>query len=133
MRPRFSLRWLFIATTLIALLCYWIILPTIVAERFVRAAATDNYERADNCFRNVEDKFLVKWNEKHWRFKARGKPEPRTSKQLLRGPRVVVLTVMYGDAGPIRTLQGTVLVTRSGLLSPQLMNGMSHGMVVARN
>ena len=105
MRPRlrFSLRTLFVAATVVAVVCYWMIRPTIIAERFVRAVSAKNYERADACFRSVDDRFLLEMNEKHWRFFAQAELQPGSYKEFVRGHRRIELQMSYGDAGPMVT------------------------------
>lgn len=115
---RFSLRTLFAGATLVALACYWMIRPTVIAERFVRAVSAKNYERADAYFRDPNDRFLFDMQEKHWRFFARAELEPCSFRDFVRGHRLVGLQVSYGDAGPMRKLTWTVIVTRGGLLAP---------------
>ncbi|MCI0332409.1 MAG: hypothetical protein L0228_04205, partial [Planctomycetes bacterium] len=89
MRPRFSLRWLFLATALVAVLCYWLVYPTVVANRFVRSVAAKDYALADTCFQNPNDRILFDLNENHWRFKAQAELEPQSFTQLLRGLRII--------------------------------------------
>jgi len=127
MRPRFSLRWLFLGTALFAVFCYWLILPTVVANRFVRALAEMDYKLADTCFRSTNDRFLFDSNEKHWHFKAQAELGPRSFAHLLRGQRIISLTVMYGDAGPLRVSICTVIATRRGLLTPLVTGGTGGG------
>ena len=116
--PRFSLRTLLVVTALAAAGCYWLIFPTIIARRFVDAVASPNYEHADD-FLDPADRFLLDWNEKHWRFQARAELEPWSFKEFLSGKRTVKLHVLYGDAGPIRSLAWIITATRGGLLKPQ--------------
>ena len=118
MRLRFSLRTLFLTTTIVAAACYWLILPTINAQGFVGAVASKNYELADTYFRDPDDRFLFDWNEKRWRFMAHAGVEAWSFGELMRGERRVRLRVMFGDAGPMRTGNWTVIATRGGLLSP---------------
>jgi hypothetical protein len=48
MRPRFSIRWLLIFTALAAAACYWwVIRPTIVANRFAKTLAARDFLAAD--------------------------------------------------------------------------------------
>jgi hypothetical protein len=117
MRWRFSLRTLFVVTTLFAGLCYLLILPSIHAEQFVRAVTKQNYELADSFFHDQQDRFLSDWNEKHWRFKTGAKLGQWSLGEFVRGERQVRLSVMYGDAGPMRTSEWTVVATRAGLSS----------------
>jgi hypothetical protein len=119
MHLKFSLRTLFLTTTIVAAVCYWLVLPTLKAQRFVRAVASEHYKLADAYFRNQGDQFLFDWNEKHWRFKAEAGLEEWSLPELLRGERRVRLRVIYGDAGPMRTRAWTVVATRNGLLQPE--------------
>jgi hypothetical protein len=115
---RFSLRILFLATALVAAGCYWLILPTINAQGFVRAVARRDYARADDCFRDRQHQFLFNWNDKHWHFKASAGLEPWSFREFMRGERLVRLRVTSGDA-TVRTSEWIVAATRSGLLEPQ--------------
>jgi hypothetical protein len=98
MRFRFSLRWLFLATVIVAACCYWLVLPTIVAERFVRAIASANYEYA--WFVNPDDRVLFDSNDKHWRFHARAELSSWSSKELIQGKRLVQLHVRMATLVP---------------------------------
>jgi hypothetical protein len=51
MRPRFSLRTLLILTTLAALACGWLIIPSLRAERFIAAIHRDDLTAADKMIR----------------------------------------------------------------------------------
>lgn len=119
MRLKFSLRALFVTTTIVAAGCYWLMLPTIKAQRFTRAVASENYELADSFFRDPDDQFLHAWNEKHWRFQAVAKLEQWTFRELVRGERSVSLRVAFGDAGPMRAGNWVVVATQSGLDEPE--------------
>jgi hypothetical protein len=119
MHLRFSLRTVFVLVTIVAGASYWFMLPTIYARGFVNAVAAADYERADEYFRNPDDRLLCEQNGKYWRFIARAKLESSSFGALLRGRRRVTLTVMFHDAGPLRTQEWTVSVTRAGLLTPQ--------------
>jgi hypothetical protein len=118
MRFRFSLRWLLLATAIVAACCYWLVLPTIIAKRFVRAVASANYVRADACFADPNSRFLSKLNDKHWRFLARAELKSWSLTGSRLGNRLIQLGVSYGDAGPIRSFSFDVIVTRAGLLTP---------------
>ena len=122
MRLKFSLRALFVATTIVAASCYWLMLPTIKAKRFAHSVATENYQLADAYFRDPDDKFLHDWNEKHWRFKAEVELEKWSFSELIHGERRVRLRVICGDAGPMRGSEWIVEVTRGGVLSPNPTN-----------
>jgi hypothetical protein len=133
MRLRFSLRWLFLATMAVAVACCWLVFPTINAQSFARAVAVRNFERADSYFRYSRDRFLLKLNDKYWRFHAQAELEPLSLSQLLRGQRLLKLYVAFGDAGPMRSQGYAVLVTRAGMLSPSpMIGGAVGGMGIAR-
>ena len=119
MRLKFSLRTLFLTTAIVAVACYWLILATINAQRFVGAVASENYELADTCFREPDDRFLFDWNEKRWRFKAEAWLEPWSFREFMRGERLVRLQVIYGDAGPLRRREWAVTATRAGFPRPK--------------
>ena len=119
MRLKFSLRTLFLTTTIVAAGCYWLIRPTIKAQRFAHAVASEDYELADAYFCDPGDHFLFDWNEKHWRFKAQAELDQWSLRGLMRGERRVRLRVTYGDAGPMRSREWLVTATRSGLLPPE--------------
>jgi hypothetical protein len=132
-RFRFSLRVLFLFTTVAAGMCSWVVLPTRNAKQFIRALNATNYRAADACFCQPDDGFLLKLYEKHWRFNAWAELEPSSFSQLVQGKRLVNLYVAYGDAGPMRSVTGTVVVTGAGLSTPQqvLNSGFSGGMGIA--
>jgi hypothetical protein len=119
MRVRFSLKLLLLTIAFASLACYWLMLPTINAQRFIGAIELGDYKRADSYFRCERDRFLFKLNEKHWRFHARTELDPWSFGQLIRGHRVLRLYAAYGDAGPMISNGFTVIVTRAGLLNPE--------------
>jgi hypothetical protein len=112
------LRTLLTLTAILADGCYWLILPTIHAERFVRAVSAADYERADDCFRDPNDRFLLGWNSRHWHFSANAEVEPWSLAQLMRSERLVRLRVTSGDA-TVRTRDWIIPATRAGALEPQ--------------
>jgi hypothetical protein len=131
---RFSLRILFLITTVAAFLSYWMMAPTLKAKQFVQALNAGNFEAADDGFCNQEDRFLLELYEKHWRCIAWADLQPWTFAQLLRGDREITLHVGYGDAGPMRSFTFNVIVTGAGLLAPeQVFRGSSSGMVIAHS
>ncbi len=119
MRPKFSLRTLFLMTTVVAAGFYWLMLPTITAQRFARAIASENYQLADSYFRDPGDQFLHSWNEKHWRFQASANLDPWSVRGFAIGRRSVTLRVAYGDAGPMRPAAWIVVATQTGLQKPE--------------
>jgi hypothetical protein len=54
MRFRFRLRTLLVVTTLSALACAWLVLPTQVAKRFVRAVNSRDFATADRLLSDRE-------------------------------------------------------------------------------
>jgi hypothetical protein len=61
-RFRFSLRFLFLITTLAACLTYWAVSPTLYAQQFIGALHAANYKEADDCLRRQTDRFLLIFN-----------------------------------------------------------------------
>src|SRR5262245_9234206 len=95
MRPRFSLRTLFILTTLIALVCTWLTLPTWTARRFVKTLNAESYKAADNFFRSPDDRFLAHWADIRWGFKSKAELAPWSWADGFRGQRKVTIEVRY--------------------------------------
>ena len=109
---------MFIVTTIVAAGCYWLMLPTVNAQRFVRAVAAAKYASADAYFCNADDQFLSNSNNKRWHFKATAELAPWSLQQLLKGKRLVRIRVTSGDA-TVRTSEWLVAATRAGLLQPE--------------
>jgi hypothetical protein len=107
MRPRFSLRTLFIITTTIAIVCTWFVLPTLTARRFLNALIAKDCHGADNYFHNPADRFLADWADKRWSFETSGSVSPWSFVDLARGRRTVVIQIRnFGyDQTAIRTAQ----------------------------
>jgi len=122
-RIRFSLRFVFIIMTIVACLCYVLMLPTLNAQRFVAAVSAQDFEVADGCFRDPNDRFFADWNEKYQRFQMRANLEPWSLGEFVRGKRMIRLSVAYGDAGPLRLETLVVPATPAGLLAPQKVGG----------
>jgi hypothetical protein len=118
---------MFLAVTIIACGCYWLMLPTLNARRFVEAMRAENYRLADGCFRDPNDRFLVDWNERYWRFQVRANLETWSLGEFIRGKRMVRLSIAYGNAGPLRFDVLNVSVTPTGLHSPQKIGGSIPG------
>lgn len=124
MRWRFSLPALFLFTTVVALGCWWLILPSHSAQHFVRAVNSGDYQQADALFQNAENKFLVKWNDEYWEFAASAELEPWTFRDILCGQRRVKLHLSYGGPSPLRIRTYQVTATRSGLLEADFSGGV---------
>ena len=95
MRLRFSLRTLFIVTTLLAAAFYWFVLPTLTAQRFIRAIARGDFQAADAYFSDDGDRFLKMWNDKHWGFLPQAELLPLSLAQLLAARREVRIEITY--------------------------------------
>jgi len=95
MRPRFSLRTLFFLTTLTALVCTWLTLPTWTARRFVNTLNAEQWEAADNLFSNPDDCFLAHWADIRWGFQCNAEIAPRSWADALRGRRKVLIYIRY--------------------------------------
>jgi hypothetical protein len=124
MRWRFSLRALFVLTTIVALGCWWLILPSLSAQRFLRAVNSADYQQADAFFQKGDNRFLVKWNDEYWQFTSSAELEPWTFREVLRGQRRVKLHLSYGGPSPLRIRTYRVTATRSGLLEAELSGGV---------
>ena len=124
MRLRFSIRALFVLTTIVALGCWWLVIPSLSAQRFVQAINSADYQQADACFRKSDDRFIAKWNDEHWQFAASAELEPWTFREILCGQRRVQLHLSYGGPSPLRIRTYTVTATRSGLLEAEFSGGV---------
>ena len=119
MRPRFSLRTLLALTTLTALLCYWLILPTLKAQKFVAAVTAKDFARADGHLRNSNDAFLVNANEKHWGFVADARLAPWSLAQLLSGRRSISLNTQYFELDETHEIRAQLTATSFGIQASQ--------------
>src|ERR1041384_916706 len=95
MRLRFSLRALFLLTVIVASMCYWFLLPTLTARRFVAAVNKEDYKAADAVFLSPEDRFLAIAAEKRWGFGASAQLLPLTFQQLCSNQRAVRVAISY--------------------------------------
>jgi hypothetical protein len=120
MRLRFSLRTLFILTTLTAIACAWAVLPALTAKRFLNTLAAKDYQTADQFFRNPSDQFLATWAEKRWAFGATGEMAPWTFGQVLTGKREVVIRLGYFEFDQNGSRTATIAATALGLGQPTL-------------
>lgn len=112
LRPRFSLRVLFVATALVAVGCLWLILPTVRASQFINAVKSRDLKLADSYFSNPGEQFFVELAAEHPTFKSSAELEPQSPRQLWNGERSI-----SGDVEIVR-YQGYVtrfVVTRTGL------------------
>jgi hypothetical protein len=130
-RIRFSLRFAFAVTTIVACGCYWLMLPTINAQRFVAAVRANDYEAADSFFLRADDRFFVQRNEDCWEFHPRADLLPLSWHDIWSGHRQIHLTVVFGKPGRMMAHEAVVRATRSGLESPQLKSMSGGGMGIA--
>lgn len=112
LRPRFSLRVLFLATALIAVGCLWLILPTVRARQFINAVKSRDFKLADSYFSNPQEKFFVELAAEYPTFKSTAELQTQSMRQLWNGEQSVM-----GGVSIVR-YQGYVtrfVVTRTGL------------------
>lgn len=95
MQPRFSLRTMFLATTLVAGLCLWFLLPTFTGKKFLKAIDAEDFAAADHLFANPKDCFLADWAENRWGLRAKAQLEPLTFGQLIRNRRDLFVSIRY--------------------------------------
>ncbi len=120
MPPRFSLRTLFILTTILAVFCVWIGTPAWTALRFLNAVSAQEYAKADRFFREPDDRFLADWVDRRWAFAANGNLAPWSIGQFLRGRRDVVLQANYFEFDRNASYTITIASSSSGLGSPRI-------------
>jgi hypothetical protein len=120
MHLRFSLRTLFILTTLTAIACGWAVLPSLTAQRFLNTLAEKDYPQADLFFSNPADQFLAAWADKRWAFSATGELAPWTVGQALRGKRHVVVRLGYFEFDQNGSRTATIAATALGLGEPAI-------------
>ena len=120
MRPRFSLRSFFVFATLVAVVCAWCVLPSIVARQFVRALADADFRAADQMFLHADDRCLEKWDGEHWSFRATGRLAPLTLGQLIGGRRFVQFNINYFALDQTVSRDGLIAVTTLGVKTPEV-------------
>ena len=120
MRMRFSLRTLFVVTTVVALFCGWIILPWVSAKRLIHALASEDYPLADRYFRKPEDRFFVAWADKRWAFRATGETAPWSLRQMICGRREVAVRLSYFEFDHTAVCTAKVSAAPFGIGSPTL-------------
>jgi hypothetical protein len=130
MHPRFSLRTFFAFAALVAVICTWCVLPSMAAREFIRKLAAEDYEAADEMFRNADDRCLTEWNEQRWSFKASGRLAPLTLGQLIRGRRLVQLDVNYFALDQLVNRQGSIVVTPLGAKMPEVGMELYGSMII---
>lgn len=111
---RFSLRTLFVAMAIVAGACYWLMLPTLNAQRFAAAIGARNYREAERLFAPGAETFPGAWKE-HEYFEPKVIVKPWTWRDLLHGERHLTVGIGYGDDGGIIHCAGELRASRSGL------------------
>ena len=90
MRPRFSIRTLLILTGVVATACWWIVRPSIVAQRFVAAIDQNNFASIDAMWSGpklVDIYRIESLNSGQMDWRIRALPERRTWHDLWQGVR----------------------------------------------
>jgi hypothetical protein len=130
MRPRFSLRMLFIATAVAAgFLYYWILMPQTTARRFVDAITAGEYEAADRMYWKDVDRGLALWNKKYWGMRAEAEILPWSLGQFLDGRRNLRLHVMYFFLDENHDIEMQLAATSFGIDSASTWSGSRSAIV----
>jgi hypothetical protein len=133
MRLRFSLRTFLILVALLAAFCYyWFVLPSVTANRFIQAVATNDYVAADRLFSDPKDRFIAASAEKYWAFEPTAELLPVTFGQLLRGRRHVSLHYRYFHLDLNVDSIAHIPATPSGLKSP-VISTVDAAMIIDRS
>jgi VanZ family protein len=111
---QFSLRTIFVAMTLIAVACYFLVLPTMHAQRFVRAVANKDYAGAEQLFTAGSDTFPGTFKQ-HRILKQHVELAPLTWSDFRRGRRSIGVSIQYGDDNGIATCGAAIESNRRGL------------------
>jgi hypothetical protein len=127
MHFKFSLRAAFVATAVVALFCYWLMLPTIKAQRFIGAVKSSDFRAADNHLRDPKDRFLDDYSKKYWTFQLQAALAPLSAREFLRGERRITFRLAYGGPRPVIIVEGTLVSTARGLSSPEVTTGITRG------
>lgn len=109
---RFSLRTVFVVMTIVALLCYWSVLPTINAQKFVQAIKSKEYSAAEGLFVSGSDRFPGKYKS-NTDYVAHAHLNAVTWNDILHGRRRISGTIIYG-AGEVTTSSGAAIVAERG-------------------
>jgi hypothetical protein len=112
--PRFSLRFLLLATALTPLAAYWFALPTLYAQRFTAAVSSGDYEAAERLCLDREKAFPGHW-KKHSTFQPRPFLKDLTWKDLWSGQRQLSVGIAYGDGHGLASCGLECTATRHGI------------------
>jgi len=130
---RFSLRAFFLMAALVAVICAWCVWPSIMARDFVGKLAAEDYQAADQMFRNADDRCLEKWDHKRWSFRASGRLAPITLGQLVRGQRLVQLDLNYMALDQLVSRTGAIVVTPLGANAPEVGYELYNSRIIDSN
>jgi VanZ family protein len=111
---QFSLRTIFVAMAVIAVVCYFLVLPTMHAQRFVRAVANKDYAAAEQLFTSGSDTFPGTFKQ-HRIFKQHVELAPMTWSDFWRGRRSIGVSIQYGDDNGIANCGAAIESNRRGL------------------
>jgi VanZ family protein len=113
-RRRFSLKTLFLLMTITAAACYWMMLPTMNAQSFMRAIQLHDYATAESLFASEDNAFPGGFkNYDH--FDAHVKLAPLTWGDLWKGERRISVTIDYGDDAGLIGCGADIYAHRHGL------------------
>jgi hypothetical protein len=114
-RLRFSLRVMLIAIALVALVAYWLAMPTLNAQRFVAAINARDWPTADRLCVGGE-KFPGDWPSTNVTFNPHASLGELTLAGLLHGERDIMVSIDYGDGKGIIGCGMTCQATRQGIV-----------------
>lgn len=125
MRPRFSLRLLMIAVTLLAIACYWFFVrPTAIAQRFVSAVGEKNYQQAESLCFDVDSKFLSETLDKIGNAEVQVEIQPRDWQDIWKLQRRMILKVVPKEPLPNSNewygAGAWIIATAAGITPPQI-------------
>ena len=115
LRLRFSLRTLFLLTTLVAGLCLLFLLPTFNAKNLLKAIDAEDYAAADKLFSDPHDRFLADWFENRWGMRTTAQLLPFTFGQFCHNRREVLLEITYFQFDQNCKVEVRLAATASGL------------------
>lgn len=132
MRIRFSLRTSFLLVTLLAILCYfWFVMPSRSAQRFLAVIAAEDYQLADQFFRDPGDRFIANSADKYWGFSSQADLLPTSIGQILTGRRRVHLRLAYFHLDQHVDCNANIVVTAFGL-SPPVISTRESAIIIER-
>jgi VanZ family protein len=110
----YSLKALFAVATLAAVICYWLVLPTVNAQRFAAAMHHRDYAVAESLFVSPAKVFPGSFKQ-HRHFEPRVGIEPMTWNDFWKGERRIGVGISYGDGDGIASCAAEIRARRAGL------------------